>query len=275
MKSKFKTVRLIISIIKRISWWLEEHRIRVYASQAAFFIIISALPMMILILSITGLILPVEKEFYNELLLSLPSEFQALAEVVLSEISVKSGISVLSISALTLLWSASAGVRGIGSGIRNVYGAEKDRNYFLYIVKSLLMTLLYVASVILALAIWVFGDFVLKSGGEQSSIGFVKLISSASLFMILSAVFMLTYRFFGAKKSAATKTAPGAFFSAVGWLVFSQGFEFYIKNFSRYSYVYGSLGALIAVMLWLYFCMEILLIGAKVNVMMSKKVRLL
>ena len=95
MKSKFKTVRLIISIIKRISWWLEEHRIRVYASQAAFFIIISALPMMILILSITGLILPVEKEFYNELLLSLPSEFQALAEVVLSEISVKSGISVL------------------------------------------------------------------------------------------------------------------------------------------------------------------------------------
>lgn len=57
----------------------------------------------------------------------------------------------------------------------------------------------------------------------------------------------------------------GAAFAAVGWFVYSRFFEFYIEHFADYSYIYGSLASVIIVMLWLYSCMEILLIGAGVN----------
>lgn len=267
-----KTVKYIYAFIKRIARWLENHRIRVYASQASFFIIISAIPMMIIILSFSGLILP-EKNDLDEVLLSrIPPELYSVGRRVLDEIDEKSNLSLVSVSALTLLWAASRGVRGIGDGIRNVYGGEKDRYYAIYILKSLLMTFLYVCSVILALTVWVFGDSILKHASAGSPIGFLKVLNGGALFLLLSAVFNLSYRFFSGKREGL-REAPGAFFSALCWFLFSELFEYYVSNFAKYSYVYGSLSTVIVVMLWLYFCMEILLVGAGVNVLLSKKVR--
>lgn len=272
MKRTVRTVYTVVKIVKRISQWLEEHRISVYASQAAFFIIISSIPMLILVLSLTGLFLPKNTELYDVLLSKLPAELMGFGRRILNEIGDKSSVPILSVSAVTLLWSASRGVRGIGSGIRNVYGGEKDKYYTVYIIKSVLMTLMYIASVLLALVVWVFGDSILLHG-KGSEYGILKVINSTALFLLLSAVFMLTYRFFSGRQNNAVKEAPGAFFSAFGWFAFSGVFEFYIENFGKYSYVYGSVATLIVIMLWLYSCMEILLIGAGVNVLMSKKVR--
>jgi membrane protein len=85
---------------------------------------------------------------------------------------------------------------------------------------------------------------------------------------------MLTYRIYGGKSGRKIREAPGAFLSAAAWFLFSALFEYYVEHFGRYSYVYGSLASIIVVMLWLYFCMEILLIGAGINVLLSRKRRM-
>ncbi len=275
MRQPEKFVRGIIEVIKRINKWLEEHRIRVYASQASFFIIISAVPMLIFVLSFFGYFMPKGEEAYELIARIFPKELASYAERILSEINEKSNISLLSVSAVTLLWSASSGIRGIGAGIRNVYEGKKDKCYILYILKSVGITLLYICSVILALIVWVFGDMILATMPHWRHIGLLKVLNSGALFLLLSAVFILTYRVFGNGKDRRIKEAPGAFLSAAAWFIFSAVFEYYVEHFGRYSYVYGSLASLIVVMLWLYSCMEILLVGAGINVLLSKKMRLL
>lgn len=269
MKNAIRAIRFAYNTVRRISGCLEELRIRVYASQAAFFIIISAVPMLMTVLTAATMLMPDVSGVTVLLEERLPSAVSPVISELLSEISGRSGPSLLSVSALTLLWSASRGIRGIGGGVRNVYGGKISVPYPLYLIKSLLVTLLYVLSLALALTVWVFGDMILRRSGQGSPIGFIKVVNSAALFMLLSAVFILTYRTFGGRRDM--KETPGAFVAAAGWFLYSAFFEFYVENFGRYSYLHGSLAALIVVMIWLYSCMEILLIGAAVNVYLSKR----
>ena len=75
----------------------------------------------------------------------------------------------------------------------------------------------------------------------------------------------LMYKFFAGKKVPFKNQLPGAIFSALGWVFFSLIFGFYINTFPDYSYIYGSLTALILFSFWLYWCMIIFLLGAEIN----------
>lgn len=90
------------------------------------------------------------------------------------------------------------------------------------------------------------------------------------IFMIyLTFVFALFYKFLPKKDNRFKAQLPGAAFSAVGWMVFSFFYSIYIEHFSNYSFVYGSLAAIVFLMLWLYFCMNIFLFGAQINKMIE------
>ena len=271
MKAVISLIRLIYITVRRIVFWFEKHRVQVYASQAAFFIIISAVPMTIIAVALSGYFIPLS-ENYGRILQSF-SSFDGVFdfEELIIEAKSKANISLLSVSAFTLLWSSSRGVRGIGRGIRNVYGGKKERRFIIYALKSLGLTLLYVNSLILALTVWVFGDTIMSLTFELSRSRLLKLINGSALFLLLSVVFTLTYRAFSGRRKGEVRELPGALFSAGGWLIFSALFEYYVEHFGKYSYVYGSIASLIVAMLWLYFCIEILLIGAGINVLLGKK----
>ncbi len=270
MKAVKYSARLTVCAVKRVFGWFEEHRIQVYASQAAFFIILSSVPMLIIAVAVAGRLIPLSDNYGRILARFSPSQGEALKRII-AEAKGKASMPLVSVSAAALAWSASRGIRGIGGGVRNVYGGEKESRIIVYAIKSLVLTLLYVCSVLLALLVWVFGDIILARTADPSGARALKLINGSALFMLLSAVFILTYRAFGGRRRGEIKEAPGAFFSAAGWLLFSWIFEYYVEHFGRYSYVYGGIGSLVVVMLWLYFCMEILLIGAGINVLISKK----
>lgn len=82
---------------------------------------------------------------------------------------------------------------------------------------------------------------------------------------ILIVFFMGLYTFLPFEKLELRKQLPGALFSTAGWIVCSYGFSIYFNHFKRFSYMYGSLAAIVILMLWLYFCICILFLGAEVN----------
>ena len=86
-----------------------------------------------------------------------------------------------------------------------------------------------------------------------------------TLYLIMALVFVLIYTFFPNKKMRFYMQIPGAMFTSLAWLVFSELFSIYVNNFSTFSTLYGSLGVIILVMLWLYICMSIVFIGAVIN----------
>ena len=127
IRTKIPVIDAVIVLTEKIGSWLERYRIRVYAAQASFFMTISAFPFLIVLLAVVGRILPENGGAIKDGIISaVPESFAPLAGTVLDEVSEKSNIRLLSVSAVTLLWSASRGIRGIGAGIRNVYGASLD-----------------------------------------------------------------------------------------------------------------------------------------------------
>ena len=269
-----KTVLTVIMTVRRINRWLERCRIRVYAAQASFFMTISALPMLILILSLAGMILPRGGgEVRDRLLDAIPAELDTLVETVLWEVEEKANVSLLSVSAVTLLWSASRGIRGIGTGVRNVCGGERTPHLIAYHLRYLLYTLLYIAAVLLSLVIWVFGDTIAARAAPGGPTRLLRLLNSSAFFILLVTVFLLTFRGMAGIPVKLFSQLPGAVFAAFGWLLYSRFFEFYIEHYANYSYIYGSLTSLIIVMLWLYACMELLLIGAGLNMLIARRVR--
>ena len=91
------------------------------------------------------------------------------------------------------------------------------------------------------------------------------------LFGMLTFFFALLYTFLPRKKPRLKflKQLPGAVAAAACWMIFTYIYTVYIENFSNYSYVYGSLTAVVFLMLWLYFCMNIFLFGAQLNKMLD------
>ena len=125
-------------------------------------------------------------------------------------------------------------------------------------------------SIIITMVLLVFGNSIFNF--LISLLPILKEISILTLvlrylvsFIVLSVFFIIIYKVANFKLTTIKKTVPGAMFSSLGWMVFSYVFSIYIDNFSNMSYMYGSLTAVIILMLWIYFCIYILFIGAEIN----------
>ena len=87
--------------------------------------------------------------------------------------------------------------------------------------------------------------------------------------VILALLFAVLYTYLPNRKMAFIRQLPGAVFTSVAWAVFSYVFSIYLEYASNMSVLYGSLTTLVVVMLWLYFCMYLLFIGAEINQYLS------
>ena len=243
-----------------------------YSAQAAFFIIISAFPMIMLLLTMLKF-LPYFSGGVPLIRISfLPDDVNAFVQTMLQEIINNSTNMVISISAITAVWSSSTGIYSNMLGLTAAYSIKETRGYIRMRSLAILYTLVFLVMIIAALGVLVFGNSIyhalinylpfaasnltIISKGVRWLLGFAVLV----LFFVISYIAVPN------RKSTVMEELPGALVSAVGWVGFSYLYAFYIEHFGNYANVYGSLTAVVLLMLWLYFCMFIMLVGAEINV---------
>lgn len=281
MKPLTKSILIIYKSVNRILQKLKEDNIQAYSAQASFFIIISAIPFIMLLITLSKFILPIDEQYIIEAIRDiLPSSTYSFASGIIDEIFGNSSIPVISVTALTLLWSASKGVRSINTGLHNVYKSQSHKNYFINTLHSIVFTLAFIILLIAVFAILLFGrqiaDFLVSANSVGAAIvTIIVQLRSAIFAILLTIIFSLIYRISAHNKRPWYSHIPGAMFSALGWLSFSFFYSLYIEHFSKYSLIYGSLTALILLMLWLYMCMIILLLGAELNVWVLSQKRII
>ncbi len=260
----------MILYVRRILSQIADDKVTVYAAQASFFVIISAVPFLSLLISIVGIVVPADlPDFFSDL--PVPKGFAAVFDTVLADLSTAPNVPLLSLSAVTTLWSASRGISAIRSGLERVYRAERSKGFLSHRIKSLVSTLVFIALIAAAVTLMLFGDFVgewLRLGRARISDGIMRL--RTPLFILALCVMFTIMYSSTARRSTRIRNGilphlPGAIFSSVGWTLFSYFYSLYITHFPSASYIYGSLAAICLIMLWLYFCMIILLLGAEVN----------
>ena len=218
---KLKETRLY-KLITGASARMHEEHIDLYSAHAAFFLFISLIPLLMLLLSLFRVLFPhAEETLTVEVLSVLPEGFRSFFEVILNELFTKQTIPIVSISALLMLWSASRGVLSVMRGLRDVYRGAK-----LPLYRERLLALLYTVALIITLlfilVVLVFGDAVftlifsaLPGLNDSSTIIIVsKFLLSAVLITLFS---LLLYTAMAPKPYNTLKVQfPGALFTAAG-----------------------------------------------------------
>ena len=263
----------IIVAGKRVYDKFAEDEMTVYAAQVSFFIILSVVPFIMLLLTAVQMIPSISNARFMELIVGLvPVDYKSLAFRLVNDLSLKSPATMISVTAVTALWSAGRGMFSVARGLNRVNGYGEKRWYVINRLICSGYTIVFILVCILSLGLLVFGNMIQAFMVNRFSIiadVTTHIISFRALWamMILIIFFLGIYTFVPDKRLKLRDQLPGAVFSTVGWMAFSFAFSLYFSQIGgkNYSYMYGSLTAIVLLLLWLYFCMCILFFGAEIN----------
>ena len=249
---------------------LRELHIPVYAANASYFIALAATPTLLLLLGLLHQT-PLDVEGLGEILPGiLPEAFLETAEeIILLTYDSVSG-TVLGVSAVTALWSASRGIYGLITGLNGVYGVEEGRGYFYTRLISVVYTFAFLLVLILTLALHIFGTELIELLRRTAHpfLSFLLGVIDFRFLLLLflqTAVFAAMYMALPSRRNRLKDSLPGALLASSGWLIFSDLYSVYVEHFAGIRNIYGSVSAVSLSLLWLYCCVAIFFYGGALN----------
>ena len=254
--------------IKKFFTQMDKHNISEYTAQCAYYALLSFIPFIILIVTLiqySG----ISKDILVTTIQNIIPDTMSDATIdIVQEVYSKS-IGTVSVSAIFVLWSARKSFYALSKGLHNIYETDKEYNFIFLQIKSLILTVFLVLSIISVLVVSVFGnsilDFIQSKFAIPSDITSIIHFSKIGIYFVLFIILLLIYRFVPGHKQKLKKQIPGALVASFGWYLISLFFSIYLTTFKGFSVMYGSLTTIVLSMMWVYFCMYIILIGAEIN----------
>lgn len=254
--------------------YIDEH-----AAGCAYYTILAFIPLLLLILTLTKYFGIDEKLFIYILEGIIPGD--VLNEAVISivkEVQSKS-VGTITISAIITLWSAGRGFFALCKGLSNAYKVEREYEYIRFKLRALISTIIFIIVVLISLVLLVFGNSINMFLQERFNIfnNTIDLLLKGKILIsviILSLIFIIVYRFIPKHEYKFKNQLPGAIFAAIACNVVSIFYSIYVDLFTGFSFMYGSLTAIVLAMLWIYACMYSILLGGAINKLIIDNKRL-
>lgn len=243
------------------------YRVPIYAANASFYIILSLFPAIMLVVSLLPYIGYSEQDLLYAIGSLVPEVLEPLLSRIISDMSSNSTGALISVTAIVAVWSSSRGVYCIQLGLNAIHGAQESRSYLHRRLMSMLYMVLLIAALLLTLVMHGFGQEV-AAFCQSKSVPILHLFAHLLQFRELIVLVLLTVLFtaifcvFPNRKVHIRNALPGAAAAALGWLLFTYGFSYYVRLSGSYSVLYGSLSIIAIGMLWLYICISILFYGS-------------
>lgn len=247
------------------------HDMASYAAALAYQVFFSLFPFLIFLIALLGFLeVP---EFFDwlrqEAAALLPAQAMGQVNEVIDQIEQPQG-GLLSFGIIVALWSASAGMRATMNALNVAYHVSEGRPAWKRYLLSLLYTVGLAALLALSAGLMSFGPQAIGWLGDQLGLGAVTLTLwnllrwplAAALLMFAVAVI---YYVAPDVEQELRFITPGSVLAVAVWIAASLGFAFYVQNFADYSATYGSIGAIIVLLLYFYISAAILLFGAEIN----------
>lgn len=263
---------MIVGYVKTYLDKCKRDNIGAFAAQAAFFIIMSAIPFFMVFMSLLRYI-PISRDYVMELMYAaMPGYIQPFLRYILTEVYSRS-FGVLSLAVIVALWSAGKALQYMTAGLNVLNGIEETRNWLVVRFWSVMYTVILIFALLLVLILMVFNEHI--QGIMQSAYGLRgllfaiisvrPLIRGLLVFGVLTGLFVWFFTVLPNKKVKPVSQLPGAVICGAIWYVFSMFLSLYVKIYDRFS-IYGSLSTLVLMMFWLYSCMYIMFMCAEANV---------
>jgi membrane protein len=246
------------------------------AAALAYYLTLAIFPAMILLMTIIPY-LPIDRvdEAIMDLLgQALPAEAYDMVAGVVSEVTGNRRGGLLSFSLLGTLWAASTGMFAIMQQLNITYDVKEARSFIRARATALLLSLLFGLLVIGAFSLIVLGGVIQDWLGSRLGfsgwlITFFAVFRWVVIVLALLLGFAMIYRYAPNVEQKFAFITPGSVLGVILLIVVSLGFAIYTRNFADYNATYGSIGAVIILMLWLYIAGLVILIGSEINALLE------
>jgi len=257
--------------------WSEIKKDEVFgrAAQLSYYFLLALFPLLIFLTSFIGVVIGsgtgLRHSLFNYLGQVMPAAALQLVETTISEIANASGGGKISFGILAALWAASNGMGAITQALNVAYDVNETRPWWKQRLVAVGLTIALSLLIITALVMVLYGgrlaDAVAGHFGFGNAFTLIWKVLQWPIvlaFMLIS--FALIYYWAPDLRDQAWMwVTPGSVIAVAVWIVVSFGFRFYLHFFDSYSKSYGSLGAVIVLMLWLYLTGVAVLIGGEIN----------
>jgi membrane protein len=261
-----------LDIVSRLRDAIAQDRVGTIAAGTTFFILLSLFPALAALVSLYGLVAdPLSIGSHVAGLRGyVPS---ALIDLVEGELQRLTGNRDSTLGAsfvvglLLALWSANNGMKALFEALNVAYGETEKRGFFRLLFVSLVFTLGAILFFVLALNIIVGIPLAVKFlylGPLGDAL--LAVLPALAMFAVAILGTAVLYRYGPSRRMPKWRwVTPGSFAAASFWLCGSALFSWYVANWGNYSATYGSLGAIVGVMMWIYLSLWIVLVGAELN----------
>jgi membrane protein len=248
----------------------------VVAAALSYYFLLSLVPLLIVFSSLLAY-LPIPNVFDQMLDLMasvVPADAMSLVQKIMISVLSQKSTGILSFGVLGYLWSSSGAYSAIIEALDIAYGVEVSRPWWKDRLRALVLTLttgaLFSASLLLLIAGASFGRMIeVVFPVPQGFAHFWPDARIALTFLMFIVAILIMYVFGPNTRIAFRSALPGAVLAVSVWFLGSLGFSFYLRHFADYNATYGSMGAVIVLMLWFYIIAVAMLLGAEVNAQLA------
>lgn len=261
-------------LARRVRYEIDEDEVLTRSASLAYYFICALFPMIFFLMAMLGLfakshdLLQAGLESY--LGKFLPPDAYTLILKTLREITNHSSGWKLAVGLALALWSGSGGMRSIMDALNRCYHVRETRPYWKQAFVSVSLTITIAALTIVALVIVLYGGGIAQFVGDQIGLSQAMVMAwqmaqlpIAVFFVVWS--FALLYYWLPDAKQAWQWITPGSLLGVLVWIGASMLFRVYLHFFNTYGKTYGSLGAVIVLLFWLYITGLAILLGGEIN----------
>ena len=256
--------------VKEMYYRLMYDEISLLSANLSYYFILSLFPMLIVALALTPYF-KIDQQFLLEKIQNFaPGDLGDYLFDMISEVLNNKNNTIITVGIVFTLWSASSGIYGIIIAFNNAFRVRDGRIWIVTKFISVVITALFLVGMFVVLALVVFGKqltYLLfhKFNLDEGFYNLWSVLNYSFPILFIFIVFVFLYIMGPNLKLKAISIIPGAIFSTISWTLVSRLFGYYIDHFSSYIKTYGTIGAFMAFIIWLYITGYILIIGAEIN----------
>ena len=264
------------SFLKALADRYSKHSVSAYSAQMAFFLMLSIFPFFIFLFTVLGKLSINSDVLITVLENFFPKEVHQLTIDFIEKNIVVEGNSLVSISIVGIIWSASKVVRALMVSLNKAYEIKETRSFFIVKALDMVYTILIVIVILLLLTLPNIGVGVFRFIDRYIDINWeifetFNLVKRILIPSTLTLLMGLIYMYVPNLKLKVRDVIWGTIFSIVGWAILSYFFTIFVSEFANYKVVYGSLATVIILMFWLYFSSILLIVGGEINSIVKEK----
>ena len=266
-------MKKMIELVKEFLDKCKKDKINAYSAQSAFFVILSLIPFLMVFSSLLQYTNITEDMVITVIKKIMPQYVSPFLISLVKEIYSRS-VGLISITAIVAVWSAAKGIQYMADGLNSVHELEETRNWFVLRFWAVIYTVVFLVAIVFTLVVLVFGNRLHKLAVEKlvlirDFILFLEKFRGLIFLLLLILFFDIIFAALPNQKLTLKSQLPGAAVCAAAWYIFSFGLAVYVDYFNGFS-MYGSLTTVALIMLWLYFCMYLMMLSAELNVFLQR-----